>query len=73
VVTAAVRADANGDAGIDISDAIAILSHLFGGGAVHSLDAADGNGDERVDIADAIYVLAYLFGGGPPPPPPFRS
>jgi len=64
------RGDANGDSGIDIADAIAVLSTLFAGGALNCLDAADANDDGSLDIADPISLLSYLYAGGPPPAPP---
>jgi PKD repeat protein len=65
------RGDANADGKVDISDAIAILGYLFGGGdGPACLDAADANDDGKVDISDAIYLLAHLFLGGPAPPAP---
>jgi hypothetical protein len=68
-----VRGDANGDAKLDISDAIAILAYLFSGSETDCEDALDGNDSDKIDIADAIYVLSYLFGGGPHPPEPFPT
>jgi hypothetical protein len=66
--TKALRADANDDGGIDISDALFILNWLFlGGPAPACPDAADANSDRRRDISDAAFVLAFLFTGGPPP------
>ncbi|MBI4607014.1 MAG: hypothetical protein HY721_34050 [Planctomycetes bacterium] len=64
-----LRADANGDACRDLSDAVHTLSFLFlGGPAPPCPDASDANDDGRVDISDASYTLGYLFTGGPPPP-----
>ena len=60
-----VRSDANGDAAVDIADAISILSALFSGGTLPCPDAADANDDGLLDIADAITVLTGLFGGAP--------
>ena len=71
--------DLNQDGGVDISDAIALLGHLFlgapsilpcGGGTLAgqgNRSLADANIDGAVDLTDAIYLLLYLFGGGPPP------
>ncbi|MGE3167205.1 MAG: PKD domain-containing protein, partial [Planctomycetota bacterium] len=65
------RGDANGDATLNIADAISVLGYLFSGGAGPScLDVADCNDDGAVDIADAITLLGYLFSGGPAPPAP---
>jgi hypothetical protein len=60
--------------GIQIGDAIRILSELFSGlDFVHCDDAADANDDGRVDISDALYLLQYLFLGTRAPPDPFSS
>jgi hypothetical protein len=71
--------DANQDGAIDLSDAIALLRHLFVGdvGAPPCEGASvqdggnrrllDASGDDVVDITDAIHVLSFLFKGGIPP------
>jgi probable HAF family extracellular repeat protein len=66
-----IRADANADRLVDITDPIFTLAYKFlGGPAPGCLDAADANDDGKVDIADAVYTLARLFMGGPEIPPP---
>ncbi|MCA8960549.1 MAG: hypothetical protein KDC38_08550, partial [Planctomycetes bacterium] len=66
------RGDANGDGGVDISDAIHTLSELFTGGSPSLCDdATDANDDGAKDLSDAIYALSALFVGGPPPPFPY--
>jgi hypothetical protein len=72
-------ADANQDSAVDISDAIALLLHLFHGSAGPLPCAGetvndggnrillDASGDGRVDISDAIHLLLYIFRDGPPP------
>jgi len=63
-----VRGDANGDAVIDIGDAVYLLNYLFkGGNAPDPLLAGDANCDSDVDLEDVIYLLNYLFKGGPQP------
>lgn len=68
--------DANQDGRLDISDAVALLRHLFGStslpapceGALNeggNLLLLDMNGDARLDIADPVAVLSYLFNHGP--------
>lgn len=66
-----VRGDANADGGIDISDAITILSILFTPGtpAPVCTDSADVNDDGAFDIGDAISLLSSLFVFGSPSPP----
>jgi hypothetical protein len=67
-----VRGEVNDDDRIDLSDAVAILGHLFLGGAAPSCrQAADVNDSGAIDLSDAVYLLGHLFLGGPPPPPPF--
>jgi hypothetical protein len=73
-----VPGDANQDGVLDLSDAVTILGHLFGGkpdllpcgdrtredpGNVALLSS---NGDDLVDISDAVHVLQYLFAAGAP-------
>jgi hypothetical protein len=74
-----VPGDINQDAGLDLSDAVGLLLHLFGGklpvlGCGDGTLADEGNqalldssGDGRVDLSDAVHVLNYLFLGGNPP------
>lgn len=67
-----VRGDTNQDGGIDLSDAVATLSYLFGaGGTPGCVDAADTNGDFAVNLADPVYLIGFLFGGGSAPVAPF--
>ena len=68
-----VRGDANADGQHNVGDAVAVLSHLFAGGAADCRAAADANGDGKLDLADAVRLLAYLFAHGAPPPPPFED
>ena len=66
------RADTNGDAVTDLSDAVDILGFLFLGTASPGCAAsADTNGDGEVDIADPVVILSYLFLGDSPPARPF--
>lgn len=71
--------DANQDARVDISDAVALLLHLFGrrpelppcedgnAGSPGNVAILDSNGDDEVDVSDAVWLLAYMYQGGPPP------
>jgi hypothetical protein len=66
-----LRADANLDGVVDISDPVGTLAVLFqGAGDQFCADAADSNDDGAVDITDSIYTLSFLFTGGPPSRPP---
>jgi hypothetical protein len=68
------RGDANSDGGEDISDAVAILLHLFAGGAEPAcMKSADADDDGTVVVTDAVFLLDYLFQGGDPPPAPLGS
>jgi len=63
-----VCGDANGDATVDISDAVYLIAYIFSGGAApNPLLAGDANCDSTVDISDAVYLIAYIFGGGTAP------
>lgn len=68
-----VRGNVNGDATVDISDAVYLLAFLFQSGAVPvpTIEAGDSNDDGGVDVSDSVYLLAYLFTDGPEPPAPF--
>lgn len=69
-----LRADANGDAKVDITDGITTFNFLFlGGRTPPCIEAADSNNDGAVDISDGIFTLGYLFLGGPTPQPPHES
>jgi hypothetical protein len=70
-ITLFIRGDANGDGGVELSDAQATLNYLFLGiGRPHCYDAADSNDDGRIDITDVFYTLNFLFLGGPELPAP---
>ncbi|MEC9348071.1 MAG: dockerin type I domain-containing protein, partial [Planctomycetota bacterium] len=71
--------DANQDARVDISDAVALLLHLFGRrpdlppcgegepGSPANVAVLDSNGDNSVNVSDAVWLLAYMYQGGAPP------
>lgn len=69
-----LNCDSNGDAKRDISDAVYILSWLFGSGEGPVELRADGlptvllngdcNGDDGRNLSDAISLLNWLFAGG---------
>ena len=66
------RGDPNGDGRMDLSDAVALLLHLFAGwDRIPCRKSADANDDGVLDTADAVSILAHLFAGGAPPPNPF--
>ncbi len=66
-----VRAEANCDGQVDISDPVYTLNWLFSGGPDPCcIDAADSDDDGAVNITDPIVTLSWLFQGGPAPQPP---
>lgn len=68
-----LRGDANFDDQVDMSDSVAILDYLFGGGAIACDDAADADDSGEVDVTDAILIQEYLTGSGLSPAPPFPA
>ncbi|MEM7260579.1 MAG: hypothetical protein AAF488_01220 [Planctomycetota bacterium] len=69
-----VRGDVNQDSGIDISDPIALLDHLFSGvSADDCLSSLDANDDGTINIADTVFELSYLFTLGADPAAPFPN
>ncbi len=65
-----LRGDVNDDGSLDISDAIAALSHLFSAAPVMCFDALDANDDGAKNIADPVTLLESLFISGAPLPMP---
>jgi hypothetical protein len=60
--------DADGNGVVDISDAVWVISFIFGGGpAPIPLSAGDADCSGACDISDAVYLIAYIFTGGPAP------
>ncbi len=60
--------DADGNSLITISDAVFLITYIFGGGpAPVPLEAGDADGNGIVTISDAVYLINYIFGGGPAP------
>lgn len=65
------RGDTNADGLQNLTDAVAILGHLFLGRSVTCLDASDTDSSARVELTDAVFLLSYLFLSGPAPEAPF--
>ncbi len=60
--------DANGDAGVNVGDAVFVINYVFKGGpAPDPLCTGDANGDGACNVGDAVYLIAYIFNSGPPP------
>jgi hypothetical protein len=66
-----VRGDINLDGVVDLSDAVRLLGHLYGGLAVACKDAGDADNNNVLEITDALRILLHIFRGGPPPAPPY--
>jgi polyhydroxybutyrate depolymerase len=67
-----IRGDGNGDAVLDLSDALFLLNALFlGTQPPRCADVADANDDGTLDVSDAVAHLGFLFLGTAAPPPPF--
>jgi hypothetical protein len=61
--------DANNDGGVDISDAVFVVSYIYSGGTApadcnYANGMGDANGDSRVSIADAVFLICYIFADG---------
>lgn len=67
-----VRGNVDGKGGIDLSDPVFLLTHLFlGEKTPDCLDAGDANDDGDLDLSDAVYSLSFQFLGGAQPASPF--
>lgn len=58
--------DIDGNAHINISDAVHLIAYMFGEGPLPE-SRADVDCNGYVNIADVVYILAYIFAGGAPP------
>lgn len=51
-----------------ISDAVYLITYIFGGGpAPLHVCLGDADGSKVPTISDAVYLITYIFGGGPAP------
>ena len=67
-----LRGDANASGGVEILDALEVLTFLFADGeSPQCMGAADADASGSVSILDAQFVLLYLFAGGTTPEEPF--
>ncbi len=65
------RGDADMNGSLEITDAVALLGHLFLGGPEPPCpDAADADDNGSQEITDAVVILGYLFLGGANPASP---
>jgi hypothetical protein len=59
-----LRGDCNSDGGVNISDAIFQLNHLYlGRERWYCDDACDANDDGRTNLSDAVTIIGYVFFG----------
>ena len=66
-----VRADADDNGAVQLTDGIFILNFLFIGGAAPTCgDAADADDNGALQLTDGIFILNFLFLGGAPPSTP---
>jgi hypothetical protein len=69
-----IRGDANRDASVDLTDGVATLLFLFGGGsAMNCEDAGDIDDNGSLQVTDVIALLDFLFKSGPAPAAPFPA
>jgi hypothetical protein len=68
-----LRGDVNTSGLVELSDALAVLVHLFGGRTILCQDAADADDSGTLSLSDAMVILNFLFKGGPPPAAPFPA
>jgi hypothetical protein len=66
-----IRADADVDGDVDLTDGVVVLEHLFRGGEAACLEALDVDRNASVHITDAIIILQHLFRSGAAPQPPY--
>ena len=67
-----LRGDANADGNQNLTDAVFVLDHLFGGGKEPPCaKSADADDSGTLDLTDPVFLLNFLFSGGPPPAAPF--
>jgi hypothetical protein len=60
--------DADGTGLVNVSDAVFLISYIFGGGPEPvPLLSGDLDCNDLVNVSDAVYIVAYIFGGGPEP------
>lgn len=68
LVAAYICGDANGDAMVNVGDAVYLIAYIFSGGqAPEPVCRGDANSDDNTNVGDAVYLISYIFSGGPPP------
>jgi hypothetical protein len=66
-----IRADADLDGRVSLSDGVFTLKHLFEGGPAPCQEAMDVDRDRRLGLTDALVLLVHLFQSGAAPQPPY--
>lgn len=61
------RGDADGDAGVGVSDIFYLINNLFAGGPA-PIGSGDADADGSVGVSDVFYLINNIFAGGAPPP-----
>ncbi len=65
---AIICGDANGDAIINVGDAVHIINYVFKGGTPPApVQAGDANCDGTINVGDAVHIINYVFKGGAAP------
>jgi hypothetical protein len=60
--------DANGDAKVNVGDAVYLINYVFKQGpAPNPIGPADCNCDQKVNVGDAVYLINFVFKQGPAP------
>jgi len=63
-----VCGDANGDAKVNVGDAVFLINYVFKSGPQPTPRCAgNANGDATVNVGDAVYLINYVFKSGPAP------
>jgi len=63
-----VCGDANGDKGVNVGDAVYVITYVFKGGAAPDpVEAGDASCDGTCNVGDAVYLVGYVFKGGAEP------
>jgi hypothetical protein len=60
--------DVDGNASVNLADAIGLLSYIFGLGPITApVSVADVDCNGRLNMSDVVYLISYIFRGGAPP------
>ncbi len=58
--------DADNNGIITISDAVALIAYIFGGGPAPAVSGSgDADCNSIITISDAVYLITFIFGAGP--------